>query len=163
MSQPILLLNGKTQQGSPNNSSAGLTSLKDLRIPQPSLGKTWLLTWTHSSQRDSDPCCYNMWTIAFGCQEWRILLGRDQGFTRAVDGVRLLSLEKEGTDLQRGGKIFGVCSERRHQAVRPVEKRGHFENPTTKNQMTVWEFLGATEFCRIWILGYSQMVQYMNS
>ena len=73
-----------------------------------------------------------------------------------------MSLEKEGTDLQRGGKIFGVCSERRDKAVRPVQKRGHFENPTTKNQ-TTREFLGATGFCRIWILGYSQMAQYMNS
>ena len=67
-----------------------------------------------------------------------------------------MSLEKEGTDLQRGGKIFGVCSERRHESVRPVQKRGHIENPTTKNQ-TTREFLGATGFCRIWILGYSQM------
>ena len=98
--------------------------------------------------------------LAFGCREWRRLLGRDQGFTRAVDGVRLPSLEKEGTDLQRGGKIFGVCSERRHESVRPVQKRGHIENPTTKNQ-TTREFLGATGFYRIWILGYSQMPQML--
>ena len=81
--------------------------------------------------------------LAVCCQEQRRLLGRDQGFTRAVDGVWLLNLEKEGTDLQRGGKIFGVCSERRDKAVRPVQKRGHFENPTTKNQMTGLRVLGS--------------------
>ena len=69
--------------------------------------------------------------LAFGCRDQRRLLGRNQGFTRAVDGVRLLSLEKEGTDLQRGGKIFGVCSERRDKAVRPVQKRGNPEDPNT--------------------------------
>ena len=82
--------------------------------------------------------------LAFGCRDQRRLLGRNQGFTRAVDGVQLPSLEKEGRDLQRGGKIFGVCSERRHEAVRPVQKRGCFENPATENQMTVqsWEPMG---------------------
>ena len=69
--------------------------------------------------------------------------GRDQGFTRAVDDVWLLSLEKKkGTDLQRGGKIFGVCSERRHDAIIPVKKRDRFENPTTKNQTTGQRILG---------------------
>ena len=51
-------------------------------------------------------------------------------------------LKKKGTDLQRGGKIFGVCSERRHDAIRPVQKRDHFENPTTKNQRTGRRVLG---------------------
>ena len=81
--------------------------------------------------------------LAFGCREQRRLLGRNQDFIRAVDGVWLPSLEKEGTDLQRGGKIFGVCSERRHEAVRPVQKRGHFENSTTKNQRTGPRVLGS--------------------
>ena len=85
--------------------------------------------------------------LAVGCQEQQRLLGRDQGFPTAVVGVGLPSLEKEGTDLQRGGKIFGVCSERRHEAVRSVQKRGRFENPATENQMTglrvqSWEPLG---------------------
>ena len=60
---PFLLLNGKTQQRAPNNSSPGLNFHKDLRIPQPSLGK--LLTWTHSSQRSSAAGCYNMWMTRF--------------------------------------------------------------------------------------------------
>ena len=36
---PFLLLNGKTQQGAPNNSSSGLTSHKDLRIPPTIFGE----------------------------------------------------------------------------------------------------------------------------
>ena len=47
--------------------------------------------------------------LAFDCQEQRGLLGRDQSFTGAVDGVWLLSFEEEGTDLQGGDKVFGVC------------------------------------------------------
>ena len=70
-----------------------------------------------------------------------------------------MSLEKEGTDLQRGGKIFGVCSERRHEAVRPVQKRGSFENPATENQMTGLRVLGSHWVCRIWVPGYCQMAQ----
>ena len=72
---PFLLLNGKTQQGAPNNSSPGLASHKDLRIPQPSLGKTWLPTWNHSSQRSLDSGCYNMWMMC--C--WLPRMGKTAG------------------------------------------------------------------------------------
>ena len=47
--------------------------------------------------------------LAFDCQEQRGLLGREQGFTGALDGIWLPSLEKEGTDLQGGDKVFGIC------------------------------------------------------
>ena len=49
--------------------------------------------------------------------------------------------------------------ESRHEAVRPVEKRCHFENPTTKKQTTGPRVLGSHWFCRIWIPSYSQMAQ----
>lgn len=72
--------------------------------------------------------------------------------------------EKEDTDLQRGGKIFGVCSERKHEAVRPVQKRGGFENPATENQMTGLRVLGATGFVGF---GFQAIARwhshYMNS
>ena len=38
----------------------GLVSHKGLRIPQPSLGKPWLLTWTHSIQKSMVVGSYNM-------------------------------------------------------------------------------------------------------
>ena len=57
-SQPIFALNGKIQSGAPNNSSPGLP-LKGLRTPQPSLGKPWLLTWTHSIRKSMDVGSYN--------------------------------------------------------------------------------------------------------
>ena len=47
--------------------------------------------------------------LAFDCQEQTGLLGREQGFTGALDGIWLPSLEKEGTDLQGGDKVFGIC------------------------------------------------------
>ena len=34
---------------------------------------------------------------------------RDKCTAPAVDGSRLLGVEEEGTDLQRGGKVSGVC------------------------------------------------------
>ena len=37
------------------------------------------------------------------------MLKRDKGTAPAVDGSRLLGIEEEGTDLQRGGKVSGVC------------------------------------------------------
>ncbi|MXQ94605.1 hypothetical protein E5288_WYG010049 [Bos mutus] len=56
---PSLPFNGKIQSGAPNNSSSGLL-LKGLRIPQPSLGKPWLLTWTHSSRKK-----YRCWLLQY--------------------------------------------------------------------------------------------------
>ena len=57
---PSLPLNGKIQSGASNNSSPGLPH-KGLRIPQPSLGKPWLLTWTHSTRKSTDVGSYNTW------------------------------------------------------------------------------------------------------
>ena len=37
------------------------------------------------------------------------MLERDKCTVPAVDGSRLLGVEEEGTDLQRVGKVFGVC------------------------------------------------------
>ena len=37
------------------------------------------------------------------------MLERDKGTAPAVDGSRLLGVKEEGTDLQRGGKVSGVC------------------------------------------------------
>ncbi|KAM9739194.1 uncharacterized protein ACBT57_013670 [Dama dama] len=55
---PSLPLNGKIQSGAPNNSSSGLPH-KGLRTPQPSLGKPWLLTWTHFIRKGMDVGSYN--------------------------------------------------------------------------------------------------------
>ena len=55
---PSLPLNGKIQSRAPNNSSSGLPH-EGLRTPQPSLGKPWLLTWTHSIQKSMDVGSYN--------------------------------------------------------------------------------------------------------
>ena len=37
------------------------------------------------------------------------MLERDKCTAPAVDGSRLPGVEKEGTDLQRGGKVSGFC------------------------------------------------------
>ena len=37
------------------------------------------------------------------------MLERDKCTAPAVDGSRLPGVEEEGTDLQRGGKVSGVC------------------------------------------------------
>ena len=37
------------------------------------------------------------------------MLGRDKNIAPAADGSRLLGVEEEGTDLQGGGKVSGVC------------------------------------------------------
>ena len=37
------------------------------------------------------------------------MLGRDKSTAPAVDGSRLPGVEEEGTDLQRRGKVSGVC------------------------------------------------------
>ncbi|MXQ82822.1 hypothetical protein E5288_WYG022758 [Bos mutus] len=55
---PSLPLNGKIHLGAPSNSSSGLLH-KGLRIPQPSLGKPWLLTWTHSIRE------YGCWLLQY--------------------------------------------------------------------------------------------------
>ena len=37
------------------------------------------------------------------------MLKRGKGTAPAVDGSRLPGVKEEGTDLQRGGKVSGVC------------------------------------------------------
>ena len=37
------------------------------------------------------------------------MLKRDKGTAPAVDGSRLPGVKEEGTDLQKGGKVSGVC------------------------------------------------------
>ena len=37
------------------------------------------------------------------------MLERDKGTAPVVDGSRLQGVKEEGTDLQRGGKVSGVC------------------------------------------------------
>ena len=44
------------------------------------------------------------------------MLGRDKNIAPAADGSRLLGVEEEGTDLQRGGK---VCSKEGHKVPDP--------------------------------------------
>ena len=59
------------------------------------------------------------------------MLGRDESTAPTADGSRLLGVKEEGTDLQGGGKVSGVCFEEGHKVIRPVQKRGNPENPNT--------------------------------
>ena len=74
-SQPIFALNGKIQSGAP--SSSGLPN-KGLRIPQPSLGKSWLLTWTCSIQKSMDVGSYNTWMTCCWLPRPRKNVGKGQ-------------------------------------------------------------------------------------
>ena len=67
VSQPIFAFEWEDPEGGTKQqlTCVGLANHKDLRIPQLSLGKPWLLTWIHSSQRGSDAGCYNMWMTCF--------------------------------------------------------------------------------------------------
>ena len=49
----------------------------------------------------------------------RKMLGRDKSTAPAADGSRLLGVEEEGTDLQRGGKVSGVCFKEGHKVPDP--------------------------------------------
>ena len=44
------------------------------------------------------------------------MLGRDKS---TADGSRLLGVEEEGTDLQRGGKVSRVCFKEEHKVPDP--------------------------------------------
>ena len=46
------------------------------------------------------------------------MLGRDKSTAPAVDGSRLVDVE-EATDLQRGGKVSGVCFKAGHKVADP--------------------------------------------
>ena len=57
---------------------------------------------------------------AAGCQDQGKMLGRDKSTAPAVDGSRLPGVEEEeGTDLQGGGKVNGVCFKEGHKVPDP--------------------------------------------
>ena len=67
---PSLPLNGKIQSGHQTTAHLDPLGFKGLRTPQPkkkkttpqpSLGKPWLLTWTHSIQESMDVGSYSTW------------------------------------------------------------------------------------------------------
>ena len=47
------------------------------------------------------------------------MLGRDKSTPLAADGSRLPGVEEEGTDLQGGGKVSGVCFKEGHRVPDP--------------------------------------------
>ena len=47
------------------------------------------------------------------------MLRRDKSTAPAADRSRLLGVEKEGTDLQRRGKVFEVCFKEGHKVPDP--------------------------------------------
>ena len=47
------------------------------------------------------------------------MLGRDKSTAPAADESRLLGVEEEGTDLQGGGKVSGVCFKEGHKGPDP--------------------------------------------
>ena len=56
---------------------------------------------------------------AAGCQNQGKMLERDKSTTPAADGSRLPGVEEEGTDLQGGGKVSGVCFKEGHKGPDP--------------------------------------------
>ena len=47
------------------------------------------------------------------------MLKRDKSTAPAPDGSRLPGVEEEGTDLQGGGKVSGVCFKEGHKVPHP--------------------------------------------
>ena len=47
------------------------------------------------------------------------MLERDKSTPLAADGSRLPGVEEEGTDLQGGGKVSGVCFKEGHKVPNP--------------------------------------------
>ena len=47
------------------------------------------------------------------------MLERDKSTAPAADGSRLPGVEEEGTDLQGGGKVAGVCFKAGHKVPDP--------------------------------------------
>ena len=47
------------------------------------------------------------------------MLRRDKSTAPAADGSRLLGVEEEGTGLQGGGKVSGVCFKKGHKVPDP--------------------------------------------
>lgn len=83
-----------------------------------------------------------------------------QGFPTAIAGVWLPSLKKKTQICKEEVRYLGFVLRGRHEAVRPVQKRGSFENPATEEiddrSESSWEPLWV---CRIWVPGYCQMAQ----
>ena len=106
VSQRIFALNGKIQSGATNNSSSGLPH-KGLRTPQPSLGKPWLLTWTHSIWKSMDFGSYNT-----GMTCW--LLETKEKCWKGTNALLQLLMEagywkSKKAQIYRGGKVSGAC------------------------------------------------------
>ena len=71
---------------------------------------------TLASDLDSfHPEEYGCWLLQYGddlllaARDLGKMLERDKCTAPAVNGSRLPAVEEEGTDLQRGGKVSGVC------------------------------------------------------
>ena len=47
------------------------------------------------------------------------MLGREKSTAPAADGSRLPGVEEEGTDLQGGGQVSGVCFKEGHKGPDP--------------------------------------------
>ena len=56
---------------------------------------------------------------AAGCRDQGKMLERDKSTVPAADGSRLPGVEEEGTDLQGGGKVSGVCFKEGHKGPDP--------------------------------------------
>ena len=53
------------------------------------------------------------------CWLLRKMLEREKSTAPAADGSRLPGVEEEGTDLQGGGKVSGVCFKEGHKVADP--------------------------------------------
>ena len=59
------------------------------------------------------------------------MLGRDPSAPLIAGRGGILSVKGKGTNLQGGGKVFGVCLKGRHKVARPIYKRSNSEAPHT--------------------------------
>ena len=48
------------------------------------------------------------------------MLGRDPSALPITGRGEIPSVEEKSTNLQVGGKVFGVCIKRRHKVARPI-------------------------------------------
>ena len=61
------------------------------------------------------------------------MLEREKSTAPAADGSRLPGVEEEGTDLQGGGQVSGVCFKEGHKVIRPVQLKDQFSDPENPN------------------------------
>ena len=59
--------------------------------------------------------------------------GKDESTALTADGSRLPDVEGEGTDLQGGGQVSGVCFKEGHKVIRPVQLKDQFSDPENPN------------------------------